>query len=112
MNGIRRAACIVAEFAAFSVPCLLSIATAGKSYGATATPAVPSITVVATIPVANTTGSSVGLLTFTSSSAVTGDLTVKFALGGTAAKWTDYYRLPEGDMPVSVTIPAGAVSVT
>jgi hypothetical protein len=23
-------------------------------------------------------------------------------------KWTDYYRLPEGDMPVAVTIPAGA----
>jgi hypothetical protein len=31
---------------------------------------------------------------------ITNSLTVNYALGGTAAKWTDYYRLPEGDMPV------------
>ena len=33
-------------------------------------------------------------------------------LSGSAAKWTDYRRLPEGDMPVSITIPAGEASAT
>jgi len=103
---------IVAEFGALSVSCLLAVITAGDSYGAEATAALPSVTVVATGPTAAVGGSSVGLLTFVRSSPGAGALTVNFALGGTAAKWTDYYRLPEGDMPTSVTIPSGALSVT
>lgn len=36
-------------------------------------------------------------------------LTVNYTLGGTAVKWDDYYLYGTGDMPVSVTIPAGAI---
>ncbi len=75
-------------------------------------PALPSVTVVATDPTAAIDGSSTGLLTFFRTGDNGSALTVNFALGGTAAKWTDYYRLPEGDMPVAVTIPAGAASAT
>jgi len=74
--------------------------------------AAPSVTVVATNPVAALDGSSTGLLTFTCTGVTNGPLVVNFSLGGTAVKWEDYYRLPEGDMPVSVTIPAGASSTT
>jgi hypothetical protein len=74
--------------------------------------AAPSVTVVATNPVAALDGSSTGLLTFTCTGVTNGPLVVNFSLGGTAVKWTDYYRLPQGDMPVSVTIPAGASSTT
>ena len=38
-------------------------------------------------------------------------LTVSFNLAGTATKWNDYRRRVEGDMPVLITIPAGAASV-
>jgi hypothetical protein len=77
-----------------------------------AAPVLPSVSVVATVPSAAVDGSSTGLLTFSSSVPATNDLVVNFALSGTAVKWTDYYRLPEGDMPVSVTIPAGSTSTT
>lgn len=57
-------------------------------------------------------GSSTDLAVFTF--VRTGDtgaaLTVQFSLGGSAVKWNDYRR-PEGDMPVEITIPAGASSV-
>jgi Glycosyl hydrolase family 9/Cellulase N-terminal ig-like domain len=72
----------------------------------------PSVTVVATVPTAAVDGSSNGILTFSRTGDTSSALTVNFDLSGTAAKWTDYYRLPEGDMPVSVSIPAGAASVT
>jgi hypothetical protein len=41
-----------------------------------------------------------------------GNLVVNFTLGGTAVSNTDYRRDPEGDMPVTVTIPNGSSSVT
>ena len=46
---------------------------------------------------------------FTRSGDTSSALTVTFALGGSTVKWNDYRR-PEGDMPVEITIPAGAVS--
>jgi len=73
-------------------------------------PAIPMVTVVATDAIARLDGSEIGLITFTRIGATSADLTVNFSLGGTAAKWADYYRLPQGDMPVAVTIPAGSSS--
>jgi uncharacterized membrane protein len=75
-------------------------------------PAPPSVSVAATVADASLDGSLVGLLTFSRTGDTTSALTVNYALGGTAAKWTDYYRLPQGDMPVAVTIPAGSASTT
>jgi hypothetical protein len=68
--------------------------------------------VVATDATASLDGSETGLITFTLAAPATADLTVNFSLGGTATKWIDYYRLPQGDMPVAVTIPAGSSSAT
>ena len=99
-----------AAHAALSVFCFLTAVTVTNSSKAQST--LPSVTVVATIPTAPLDGSSTALLTFSCSGTATGALTVNYSLSGTAAKWTDYYRLPEGDMPVSVTIPAGAASTT
>jgi hypothetical protein len=39
-------------------------------------------------------------------------LNVNYNLGGTAVKWNDYYRAGVGDMPTSITIPAGSASYT
>src|SRR5665213_1433108 len=72
----------------------------------------PTVTVAATDAIATLDGSETGLITFNLSSPAPSDLTVNFALGGTAAKWSDYYRLPQGDMPTAVTIPAGASSAS
>ncbi len=44
--------------------------------------------------------------TFTRTGDSSKPVTVSFKLSGTAAKWTDYRR-PQGDMPESITIPAG-----
>ena len=77
-----------------------------------AAPSFATVTVSATVPTTSIGGQSAALLTFTRTGDTTGALTVNFALGGTAVKWMDYYRLPEGDMPTSVTIPAGASSST
>jgi len=74
--------------------------------------ALPSVTVSPTVPTAAVDGSSTGLLTFSRTGSTTGSLTVSYALSGTAVKWSDYYRLPQGDMPVAVTIPAGSSSAT
>src|SRR5580704_9336918 len=79
---------------------------------ATTTLAQPSVTVIATNAIAAIDGSATGLITFSRTGATTNDLTVNYSLGGTAAKWTDYYRLPQGDMPVSVVIPAGSSSAS
>src|ERR1700678_1741488 len=101
---------IAAGRAALSAFCLLAYAAAGPSNAAAQ--ALPSVSVVATDPTAAIDGSSTGLLTFSLTRTSASDVTVNFTLGGSAAKWTDYYRLPEGDMPVSVTIPAGSSSAT
>jgi len=68
----------------------------------------PSVTVAATAPSAAIGGSATGLITFSRTGNTANSLTVSFSLSGTAVKWTDYYRLPQGDMPESVTIPAGS----
>jgi hypothetical protein len=72
-----------------------------------------SVTVAATDAIA-TVGSSTdtALVTFTRTGSTSSSLLVNYGLGGTAEKWTDYRRIPEGDMPTSVTIPAGASSAT
>jgi hypothetical protein len=100
---------IAAGHAALSIFCLLTAVTVTSSSDAATTPAV---TVAATVPNAPLDDSSTGVLTFSRTGAVTNDLTVNYMLSGTAEKWTDYYRLPQGDMPVAVTIPAGAASTT
>jgi hypothetical protein len=72
----------------------------------------PTVTVVASDTTA-TFGSSTDTagFTFTRTGSTAADLTVNFQFTGTAAKWTDYRR-PQGDMPESLVIPAGASSVT
>jgi len=79
---------------------------------AAAAASIPSVSVVATVPTTTIGGSSTGLLTFSRSGSTAGDLNVSYMLSGTAVKWNDYYRLPQGDMPVAVTIPTGAASTT
>jgi hypothetical protein len=69
------------------------------------------VTVVATDNVARIGTDDYAVFTFTRTGDTSAPLVVKFSLGGSAAKWTDYRR-PEGDMPVEMTIPAGAASVT
>jgi hypothetical protein len=51
------------------------------------------------------------VFTFTRTGDTAAALTVSFSLGGSAVKWNDYRRV-EGDMPVEITIPAGAASMT
>ena len=50
--------------------------------------------------------------TFTRTGDTSTDLTVYFGLAGTATMWNDYYRLPQGDMPQQLTIPAGSTTAT
>ena len=91
----------------------------GKASGSTSTSgggttpiALNTVTVNATDTTA-TIGSSTdtALVTFARGGSTTAGLTVKFALGGSAVKGVDYRRI-EGDMPESITIPAGASSAT
>src|SRR6266705_3370680 len=74
--------------------------------------AVPTVSVVASVPTATIGTTNPGAFTFTRDSGTTTNRAVNFSLGGSAVKWTDYRRLPEGDMPVSFAIPAGAASAT
>jgi hypothetical protein len=71
---------------------------------------VPTVSVVASDPTATIGTTDPGVFTFTLSGSTAASLAVNFSLGGSAVKWNDYRRLPEGDMPVSITIPAGAAS--
>ena len=96
---------------ALSVSCLLAAFAITSLPSATAASTLPAISVSATAPTAATDGSASGLLTFTRTGDTSSGLTVNYALSGSAVKWTDYYRLPQGDMPVAVTIPVGAASV-
>ncbi|HWA25846.1 MAG TPA: glycoside hydrolase family 9 protein [Lacunisphaera sp.] len=70
----------------------------------------PVVTVAATDASAMVGSADNATFSFTRSGSTAAALKVKFALSGTAVKWTDYRR-PEGDMPVEMTIPAGAASV-
>src|SRR5207248_186310 len=91
----------LASLLVWAAQCSLSV------YGA-----LPSVTVAATDPNATIGTTDPGVLTFSRTTGTATNLVVNFALGGTAVKWTDYRRIPEGDMPVSVTIPAGSASTT
>jgi hypothetical protein len=74
--------------------------------------AVPTVSVAASDPTATIGLTDPAAFTFTRDGSTSGSLPISFSLGGSSAKWTDYRRLPEGDMPVSITIPAGAASAT
>ncbi len=72
----------------------------------------PNVSVVATDATASISNpSDTAVFTFTRTGDTSSALTVNYSLTGSAVKWNDYRR-PQGDMPVSVTIPAGATSVT
>jgi hypothetical protein len=72
--------------------------------------ALPVVTVVASAPHASRVGLVEGAFTFTRTGSTTAALTVNYSLGGTATRLTDYRTLA-GNMPLSITIPAGAKSV-
>ena len=71
----------------------------------------PTVTVTASDNVATIGTSDTGAFTFTRSGDTSSGLTVNYQLGGTAVQWDDY-RTPQGDMPVSIVIPAGSSSYT
>jgi hypothetical protein len=71
----------------------------------------PTVTVTASDPVATIGTSDTGAFTFTRTSGALSNLTVNYQLSGTALPLYDYRR-PQGDMPLSVTIPAGSNSIT
>jgi hypothetical protein len=72
----------------------------------------PVVSVTATVPNAVIGTTNYGAFTFTRTDDTTLPLTVNYSLGGTAVKWDDYRRPMQGDMPVTITIPAGASSYT
>jgi hypothetical protein len=103
---------LAAGHAALSVICLVAAVTAAFSFKAAQATELSTVTVNAASAEASLDGSITGQLTFSRTGDTSSDLAVNFVLGGSAAKWTDYYRLPQGDMPVAVTIPAGSASTT
>jgi hypothetical protein len=86
--------------------------TSSGSSGSTSSTGVPSVTVAASIPTAVIGTTKYGAFTFSRTGSTANALTVNYSLGGTAVKWNDYYRYGVGDMPVSITIPAGSSSYT
>ncbi len=72
----------------------------------------PTVTVAASPATAVIGSTDYGAFTFTRTGNISGALTVNYTLGGTATKWDDYRRPVTGDMPVSISIPAGASSYT
>jgi len=75
-----------------------------------ATNNLPTVSVVATVSNVVTGANVPGQFTFYRSDNTNQAVTVSFQLSGTAIKFNDY-RTPQGDMPESVTIPAGATSL-
>jgi hypothetical protein len=71
----------------------------------------PVVTVTAPGPEAAVAPRRDAAIVFQRTGKTDAPLTIRFKLLGTATKWLDYRR-PRGDMPVEVTIPAGASSVT
>jgi hypothetical protein len=112
------AGCVAFVYEKFIIPQRNApVDAAASSRAAPAVPSTPSqsaptVSLVATVPTATIGKAAAAILTFSLNGTPAGALTVGFALSGTAVKWIDYYRMPEGDMPVSVTIPAGASSAT
>jgi hypothetical protein len=72
----------------------------------------PTISVASMVSTAVIGTTNYGTLTFTRTGDSTLALTVNYTLSGTAIKWDDYRRPVQGDMPVSIVIPAGASSYT
>src|ERR1039457_6491201 len=91
---------------------VLSVVLCAAQCGSTIHAAVPTVSVVANDLVATIGTTDPAAFTFTLDGSTPTGLAVNFSLGGSAVKWDDYRRLPEGDMPVSITIPAGATSAT
>ncbi len=79
---------------------------------ANAVASLPTVSVAATVPTAVLGGANNGTFTFTRTGSTSSPLNVNYSLGGTAVKWNDYYRSGIGDMPVSITIPAGSAAYT
>jgi hypothetical protein len=75
------------------------------------TPTPPTVTVTASDAIASRVGPDTGTFSFSRSGGTNNSLTINFQLGGTATKLIDYRRV-EGDMPETVTIPAGALTTT
>jgi subtilisin family serine protease len=71
----------------------------------------PTVSVTASDPVATIGTSDTGAFTFTRTGGSSTNLNVSYQLGGTALPLYDYRR-PQGDMPLSVAIPAGSSSTT
>jgi hypothetical protein len=69
----------------------------------------PTVIVTASDATAVIGTSDTAIFTFARTGNTSAPLTVNYSLGGSATKWNDYRR-SEGDMPTSVTIPAGASS--
>ncbi len=72
-----------------------------------ATNGLPSVTVVAASPHALLDGPILGLFEFIRTGATEGNLTVQFNFSGSATKFVDYRTL-EGNVPVTLTLPAGS----
>ena len=71
----------------------------------------PSVSVVAADATAVEGHTDPATFRFTRTGDSSAAVTVSFNLTGTATKWNDYRRPDMGDMPVQMTIPAGATSV-
>ena len=71
----------------------------------------PSVSVVATDAAAVEGETDQATFRFTRTGDTSAALTIAFNLTGTATKWNDYRRPNIGDMPVEITIPAGAATV-
>ncbi len=84
---------------------------AGKFSGdfAPEIPVLPEVSATVVDGIATIGTNDNGVFTFSRTGATSNSLVINFTLGGSAVKWVDYRR-PEGDMPVTITIPAGAAS--
>lgn len=85
----------------------------GGGSGGTAPPGtarVPALSVATVIPTAIIGTTHYGVFRFKRTGSTSEPLTIKYSLGGSAATGTDYYRYGTGDMPETITIPAGAAT--
>ncbi|MBA4138149.1 MAG: glycoside hydrolase family 9 [Opitutus sp.] len=67
----------------------------------------PNVSVTASDATARLGTDDTGTFTFTRTGDARDAITISFRFGGSAAKWTDYWRPETGDMPESVTFAAG-----
>jgi len=72
----------------------------------------PTVTITSTDATATEGPTDTASFTLTRTGSTASDLEVTLQPGGTAAKWDDYRRPVQGDMPDTWTIPAGSSSVT